>query len=125
MYSKKKKEQLEEEQRNAEAQVEYWKSVESEQNVKLSQSNIEQVKKAHTRTELLHKEATWGKNLLAMLGSILLFPFWINSLWPNLFMWLIGKSFTFRKEDPMWEGTFMFAINALFIIPIFTLPPLF
>ena len=81
----------------------------------------EQVKKAHTRTELLHKEATWGKNLLAMLGSILLFPFWINSLWPNLFMWLIGKSFTFRKEDPMWEGTFMFAINALFIIPIFYL----
>jgi ABC-type multidrug transport system fused ATPase/permease subunit len=34
-------------------------------------------------------------------------------------LWLIGRSFTFRKEDPMWEGTFMFAINALFLIPIF------
>ena len=79
----------------------------------------EQVEKAHIRTELLQKEPTWGTNILALMGSILLFPCWINSLWPNLFMWLIGKSFTFRKEDPMWEGTFLFAINALFVIPIF------
>ena len=78
-----------------------------------------QVEKAHIRTELLQKEPTWGTNILALMGSILLFPCWINSLWPNLFMWLIGKSFTFRKEDPMWEGTFLFAINALFVIPIF------
>lgn len=78
-----------------------------------------QVKQNHIRTEILAKAPSWCKNILATLGMILLFPFWTNSLFPNLFLWLIGKSFTFRKEDPMWEGTFMFAINALFLIPIF------
>ena len=84
-----------------------------------------QLKQNHVRTDLVKQDASWGKNLLATLGMIVLFPFWTNALWPNLFMWLIGKSFTFRKEDPMWEGTFMFAINALFLIPIFYLTTFF
>lgn len=73
----------------------------------------------HICVKSLEKEPSWIKNILATIGMLILFPIWVNSLWPNLFMWLIGKSFTFRKEDPMWEGTFMFAINALFLIPIF------
>jgi 1-acyl-sn-glycerol-3-phosphate acyltransferase len=78
-----------------------------------------ETKAACISTDALEKEPSWLNNMLATLGMAILFPMWINSLWPNLFMWLIGRSFTFRKEDPMWEGTFMFAINALFIIPIF------
>lgn len=78
-----------------------------------------QAEEKHISVDSLEKEPSWINNIFATLGMIILFPFWVNSLWPNLFMWLIGKSFTFRKEDPMWEGTFMFAINALFVIPIF------
>lgn len=78
-----------------------------------------QAEEKHIKVEALEKQPSWIKNILATLGMVILFPMWINSLWPNLFLWLIGRSFTFRKEDPMWEGTFMFAINALFLIPIF------
>lgn len=78
-----------------------------------------QAEEKHISVDSLEKQPSWIKNILATLGMVILFPFWINSLWPNLFLWLIGRSFTFRKEDPMWEGTFMFAINALFLIPIF------
>lgn len=78
-----------------------------------------QAEEKHIKVEALEKQPSWIKNILATLGMVVLFPMWINSLWPNLFLWLIGRSFTFRKEDPMWEGTFMYAINALFMIPIF------
>lgn len=43
---KEQKKQYEVEKVNAEAQVEYWRNQESEQNAKLAKSNIEQVKKA-------------------------------------------------------------------------------
>ena len=56
----------------------------------------------------------WGELLL----ELLLFPLWVISLWPALLMYWLPMPFYKRMHDPMFEGSFLFAINVLFIIPI-------
>ncbi|MGM9749363.1 MAG: 1-acyl-sn-glycerol-3-phosphate acyltransferase [Candidatus Cryptobacteroides sp.] len=53
------------------------------------------------------------------LGMIALLPLWIVSLWPSLPMYIIAKKLAALTHDEMFEGTFLFAISALFTIPIF------
>lgn len=53
------------------------------------------------------------------LGLLALLPLWIVSLWPSLPMYAIAKALAKKIHDIMFEGTFLFAISALFTIPIF------
>ncbi len=70
---------------------------------------------------LVEAPCAW-KTALQMLGLIILFPLFVLSLWPAWFMYAIAMSL-FRKKcvDPMFEGTFLFAISALFTLPLFSL----
>ncbi|MGM9735768.1 MAG: 1-acyl-sn-glycerol-3-phosphate acyltransferase [Candidatus Cryptobacteroides sp.] len=57
--------------------------------------------------------------ILKGIGLTALLPLWIVSLWPSLPMYAIAKALAKRTHDEMFEGTFLFAISALFTIPIF------
>ncbi len=61
-----------------------------------------------------------GGILLRILLLILALPLFVVSLWPSLPMYAISMGI-FRKKcvDPMFEGTFLFAISALFTLPLF------
>lgn len=68
-----------------------------------------------------HLEAVPGMgNIVAQLAVLLaLAPLAVFALWPALPAWFIPKYFADRAEDKMFSGTFVIALNALFIFPVF------
>ena len=56
-----------------------------------------------------------------MLLELILLPLWIFSLWPSLPMYYLPRPFYKRTKDKMFEGTFLFALNMLFFLPIFAI----
>lgn len=61
-------------------------------------------------------------NLLVQIAVVaFLFPLAVFSLWPALPAWFIPKYFSDKAEDKMFHGTFLIALNALFIFPVFGL----
>lgn len=56
--------------------------------------------------------------LLEAAVVVILFPLAVFALWPSAFSWLIPKYFADRAEDKMFSGTFLIALNALFIFPV-------
>ena len=67
----------------------------------------------------LEKSPCVAATVAKSLGMIALLPLWIVSLWPSLPMYIIAKKLAALTHDEMFEGTFLFAISALFTIPIF------
>lgn len=67
----------------------------------------------------LRRSPDIGSVVLKGMGMVVLLPLWIVSLWPSLPMYAIAKALAKRTHDKMFEGTFLFAISALFTIPIF------
>ncbi len=59
--------------------------------------------------------------VLQILVLIVLSPLAVFALWPSVFSWFIPKHFSDKAEDKMFSGTFLIALNALFIFPIFGL----
>lgn len=61
-----------------------------------------------------------GAGSLVMQAAVLavLFPLAVFSLWPSVPAWLIPKYFADKAEDDMFSGTFLIALNALFIFPV-------
>lgn len=61
-------------------------------------------------------------NLLVQIAVVaFLFPLAVFSLWPALPAWFIPKYFSDKAEDKMFHGTFLIALNALLIFPVFGL----
>lgn len=59
-------------------------------------------------------------SVMGLIACVLTFPLWIFSLWPAIFnYWCSMLVFKLGSKDPMFKGTFLYAINALFFIPIF------
>ena len=60
-----------------------------------------------------------GRAALYLFGLILLLPIGVISMWPALFIYAVGM-LVFKKfaKDHMFQGTFLYAISALFTIPI-------
>ncbi|MBE6286898.1 MAG: hypothetical protein E7099_01725 [Mediterranea massiliensis] len=81
-----------------------------------------EMKKLGITDEDIEKKPNAIKIGLSVLAQLFLFPLWICSLWPSLPMYAISMGL-FRKccKDPMFEGTFLYAINALFLLPLFSL----
>ena len=55
------------------------------------------------------------------LSLLILLPVWIFSLWPNALNFIAPKLILRRMNDKMFTGTFLYALSALFTIPIFYL----
>lgn len=80
------------------------------------------VKELGTRSEALEKKP---QGIMAVLKLVLAFMFvelYIFSLWPSLLLYAIPK-FVHKKvsTDIMFQGTFIYAFNALLLIPLFSL----
>ncbi len=56
--------------------------------------------------------------LVQILVLLILSPLAIFALWPSVFSWFIPKHFSDKAEDKMFSGTFIIALNALFIFPV-------
>ncbi len=52
---------------------------------------------------------------------LVLLPLAVFALWPSVFCWLIPKHFSDKAEDKMFSGTFLIALNVLFLFPVFGL----
>lgn len=69
----------------------------------------------------LEKEPGTAVTFLKCIGMALLLPVWIVNLWPALPTYLIAIALSKKMKDRMFEGTFLFAISALFTIPVFSI----
>lgn len=56
--------------------------------------------------------------VLQALVLVVLLPLAAFALWPSIFSWFIPKHFSDKAEDKMFSGTFLIALNALFIFPV-------
>lgn len=66
----------------------------------------------------LSGKTSWRKIAAELAGMLALMPLAIVALWPSLVSWLVPMHFNKKMEDNMFEGTLLFAVNALFIFPI-------
>ena len=55
---------------------------------------------------------------LKVLLLIILFPFAVSGLWPSAVCWLIPQFLVSKAGNRLWEGTFLIALNVLFILPL-------
>ena len=62
-----------------------------------------------------------GEMLTEAAVMLLLLPLAVFALWPSAFCWLIPKHFSDKAEDKMFSGTFLIALNVLFLFPVFGL----
>ncbi|MBQ8034254.1 MAG: 1-acyl-sn-glycerol-3-phosphate acyltransferase [Bacteroidales bacterium] len=82
----------------------------------------EEAAKMGIDSSTLAKRVSGIKSAAKLLLAVLLIPLYIFSLWPSIFMYSIATC-VYRKvsKDVMFFGTFIYAINALFLIPLFSL----
>ncbi|MBP7210322.1 MAG: 1-acyl-sn-glycerol-3-phosphate acyltransferase [Paludibacteraceae bacterium] len=80
----------------------------------------EGLKEARIDEQCLQNKPSLLLNILGLLLSVILFPVWIISLWPAGIQYLLPKLFG-KSLDNMFQGTFLYALNILFFIPIFYL----
>lgn len=52
---------------------------------------------------------------------VALVPLAVFAVWPSIPAWIIPRHFWKKAEDEMFSGTFLIALNALFIFPVFGL----
>ena len=64
------------------------------------------------------EKATWGDIIVKIIGVIILLPLAVFALWPSVISYFVPMYFNKKMEDSMFEGTLLFAANALFIFPI-------
>lgn len=83
------------------------------------------VKNFGIRAEALEKKPSMAISLLKAIFAIVFIELYLFSLWPALFLYAIPK-FMHKKlsTDIMFLGTYFYAFNALFFIPLFTLATL-
>ncbi len=83
---------------------------------------IDGIKKTSISYTQLSKAPKVGFTLLKTLLLIVFFPLFAFCLWPSLFIYAPGMLvFKAKAKDPMFEGTFVFAVGALFALPLFTI----
>ena len=91
----------------------------------LASREKEGVKKLGIRSEALEKRPSAICTLLKALLAIVFIEVYIFSLWPALFLYAIPKLMHKKMStDIMFLGTYYFAFNVLFFIPIFTIATL-
>lgn len=71
-----------------------------------------------TDTEVGIKHPTI-KSVSNIISMILLFPFWLVSLWPNVFIYNASAPFVKRLKDKMFEGTIRYSLSVMLTIPLF------
>ena len=55
-------------------------------------------------------------------GLLMLLPLWITSLYPSLLMYAIPMGiFRAKMKDVMFKGTLLYGVNALLLLPLFSL----
>ncbi len=87
-----------------------------------TQELMKGIKETGTAYRNFAKAPKAAATLLRVLLLIIGFPLFVVSLWPAWFMYETAMQL-FKKKcvDPMFEGTFLFAISALFTLPLFSL----
>ena len=98
---------------------------EAAQIYELAEKVKEGVKKIGTRSEALENKPSAVGSLLKLALAIIFIELYIFSLWPALFLYAIPK-FMHKKlsTDIMFLGTYFYAFNVLFFIPLFSLATL-
>lgn len=88
----------------------------------LAQKVQEGVKQFGTRSQALEKNPSGVGAALKLVLAFMFVELYIFSLWPSLFLYAIPKLVHKKvSTDIMFLGTFIYAFNALFLIPIFSL----
>lgn len=76
------------------------------------------VKKAGLVDNIIGKVPSMADIILQAAVLVILFPLALFALWPSIPAWFIPKYFSDKAEDKMFSGTFLIALNALFIFPV-------
>lgn len=89
-------------------------------------SKVEEgVKKLGIRSEALCKKPSGIGTVLKLIFAVVFIELYIFSLWPALFLYAIPKMMHKKMStDIMFLGTYFYAFNALFFIPLFTIATL-
>lgn len=76
------------------------------------------IRAAGIREQHLDSVPERGNIVLQAVVLLVLAPLAVFALWPALPAWFIPKYFADKAEDKMFSGTFIIALNALFIFPV-------
>ena len=76
------------------------------------------LKKLSFSEKIYDKEPEKSSVIFDTLLYVLLFPAFMFSLWPTVVSYLLPKHFIDKVGDKMLSGSFYFAVNILFILPI-------
>ena len=80
------------------------------------------VKKNFIRDSHFDKSPCLAGVCLRAVAALALFPLWVVSLYPGIFMLAVAKYFSIgRMKDRMMESTFLVCLSILFWIPIFSI----
>lgn len=93
----------------------------AEETFALAADEMEGVKELGIRSGALEKKPSGIKSALKLLLALLFVELYIFSLWPALLLYGIPKLVHKKvSTDKMFQGTFIYAFNVLFLIPIFS-----
>lgn len=90
----------------------------AEQLLQKVRSFMAELKKEKIQDCQFDKRPSKGMAILKTLLSIVLIPAAIFALWPSVICWFPAKALAKRVKGDMFEGTFLIAIDVLFVTPI-------
>jgi len=89
------------------------------QNARILKQGIEELGITDNHLKTGVNPMALGFKLLLLL---ILLPLWILSWWPSMpVYWIPMSVFKAKMEDPMFEGTLLYAFTVLFTLPLFSL----
>jgi 1-acyl-sn-glycerol-3-phosphate acyltransferase len=77
------------------------------------------LKKLKIRDDQFDKRPGWGSIILSAAALVVLFPAWVFSLWPNIFIYKIPDLLMRRIKDKMFHNSFLFVSSSLLTMPLF------
>ena len=92
----------------------------------LAESVMKEVKDMGIRSEALENKPNIAVSILKFALALIFVELYLFSLWPALFLYSIPRLVHNKlSKDKMFQGTFMYALNVLFLIPLFSIATFF
>ncbi|MDR2916703.1 MAG: 1-acyl-sn-glycerol-3-phosphate acyltransferase [Tannerella sp.] len=78
----------------------------------------DELKKLKIRDDHFENIPSWGAIVMSVIAIVVLFPVWLFSLWPNIFIYKAPVLVMRRVKDKMFHNSFLFGISVLITMPV-------
>ena len=77
-----------------------------------------ELKRLKVRDDNFDHTPGWGAIVMSLIVLAVLFPVWLFSLWPNIFIYKLPALAMRRVEDKMFHNSFLYGISVLITMPV-------